>query len=217
MKRIKKLCCVYCVFLVFFIILGNYYIDKRNNKPLKPLKILITVKTTFKNHLTRIRQIYDTWYKLAPESIYFISDAFDPVLNSTLQGRFVNTSCGSSHDPISLGCKLDEELKLIPKINPTWYCHVDDDNYVNVPALINTLNNFNPEFPYYIGRTATKQPTPQNGRYFWFAIGGAGICLSKAAIKIMTPSIKDLYNLYATRDGMPDDLALGFIMGLLER
>ena len=31
-----------------------------------------------------------------------------------------------------------------------WYCHFDDDMYVNVPQLSNVLRQYDPEKPWYI-------------------------------------------------------------------
>ena len=33
-----------------------------------------------------------------------------------------------------------------------WFCHFDDDNYVNVPALVSTLQNLNPGEDVYLGK-----------------------------------------------------------------
>lgn len=33
-----------------------------------------------------------------------------------------------------------------------WFCHFDDDNYVNVPALVKTLQTFNPSEDVYLGK-----------------------------------------------------------------
>lgn len=33
-----------------------------------------------------------------------------------------------------------------------WFCHFDDDNYVNVPTLVKTLQNFNPHEDVYLGK-----------------------------------------------------------------
>ena len=39
-----------------------------------------------------------------------------------------------------------------------WFCHFDDDNYVNVEALVRTLENFDPEKDWYLGKTSIKDP-----------------------------------------------------------
>ena len=33
-----------------------------------------------------------------------------------------------------------------------WFCHFDDDNYVNVQVLVNTLRNFNSQEDVYLGK-----------------------------------------------------------------
>ena len=40
-----------------------------------------------------------------------------------------------------------------------WYCHVDDDMYVNVPRLSQFLQQYDPNKPYYFG----KWPRMQRG------------------------------------------------------
>ena len=37
-------------------------------------------------------------------------------------------------------------------IRVQWYCHFDDDIYVNVRELSNLLSKYDPTKPYYIGR-----------------------------------------------------------------
>jgi hypothetical protein len=43
-------------------------------------------------------------------------------------------------------------------IDLRWFCHVDDDNYVNVPALNGLLKMYNPIKDWYLGRTSTTKP-----------------------------------------------------------
>lgn len=43
-------------------------------------------------------------------------------------------------------------------IDLRWFCHVDDDNYVNVPALDELLKMYNPIGDWYLGRTSTPKP-----------------------------------------------------------
>uniref|UniRef100_A0A914QAF6 Fringe n=1 Tax=Panagrolaimus davidi TaxID=227884 RepID=A0A914QAF6_9BILA len=173
------------------------------------------MKTTYRNHATRISQIIDTWYKLSPENIYIITDAFDPQLNQTIYEHLITTNCGSNHDPGSLKCKLNQELWVMLKRNASWSCHVDDDNYVNIPKLEELLKEFDPRIPYYLGRTATQNPTEINGRTFWFAIGGTAVCISNAALKMMEPIIisEEKYHKYTSHDKLADDMAIGYIMG----
>jgi hypothetical protein len=37
-----------------------------------------------------------------------------------------------------------------------WFCHFDDDNYVNVPALLDLLARYDPKDHWYLGKPSLK-------------------------------------------------------------
>jgi len=39
-----------------------------------------------------------------------------------------------------------------------WFCHFDDDNYVNVPRLLKLLDNYNPREDWYLGKPSIPAP-----------------------------------------------------------
>ena len=39
-----------------------------------------------------------------------------------------------------------------------WFCHFDDDNYVNVPRLVETLDQFDPRQDWYLGKPSLPEP-----------------------------------------------------------
>jgi hypothetical protein len=39
-----------------------------------------------------------------------------------------------------------------------WFCHFDDDNYVNVPRLLKVLDNYNPREDWYLGKPSIPAP-----------------------------------------------------------
>ncbi len=39
-----------------------------------------------------------------------------------------------------------------------WFCHFDDDNYVNVPALVRKLQEFDPRQDWYLGKPSIPEP-----------------------------------------------------------
>ncbi|KAF0763619.1 fringe glycosyltransferase, partial [Aphis craccivora] len=98
-----------------------------------------------------------------------------------------------------------------------WFCHVDDDNYVNVPALDELLKMYNPIGDWYLGRTSTPKPLQIRTKFqkttFWFATGGAGFCLSRALVLKMAP-ISGNGKLMAIGDriGLPDDVSVGYVI-----
>ena len=64
-----------------------------------------------------------------------------------------------------------------------WWCHFDDDNYVNTVAVEAMLASYDSRQPWYIGRArsdATYGRTSHT-QFVRFATGGAGFCVSRAA------------------------------------
>ena len=50
---------------------------------------------------------------------------------------------------------------------PSWYCHFDDDMYVNVGALVRTLARYSPDRDrLYIGRWSVNRNTTFDVRVF---------------------------------------------------
>ena len=79
----------------------------------------------------------------------------------------------------------------------SWICHVDDDMYVNIKPLVNSLSYFDPkEDLIYYGRSGSKPSKPRHvselsllgepGKEFFFAVGGI-YCLSRALLEKAAP------------------------------
>lgn len=39
-----------------------------------------------------------------------------------------------------------------------WFCHFDDDNYVNIPRLVDLLNDYSPSVDWYLGKPSIASP-----------------------------------------------------------
>lgn len=39
-----------------------------------------------------------------------------------------------------------------------WFCHFDDDNYVNVPRLVKLLDEYSPSVDWYLGKPSISSP-----------------------------------------------------------
>lgn len=39
-----------------------------------------------------------------------------------------------------------------------WFCHFDDDNYVNIPKLVELLDNYRPTMDWYLGKPSIASP-----------------------------------------------------------
>ncbi|XP_065196291.1 beta-1,3-N-acetylglucosaminyltransferase lunatic fringe-like [Sycon ciliatum] len=131
-------------------------------------KITIAVKTSQKNHKSRIALLLRTWLSESQSSAYVFTDAEDTVLSDALDDRVFVTDCGQSHQRADLCCKtwriIDWYVTRWATTTSTtaatgvqaaeaavagqngdaddrWLCLVDDDTYVNIPVLQTVLEN----------------------------------------------------------------------------
>ncbi|KAF7642781.1 hypothetical protein LDENG_00250810 [Lucifuga dentata] len=102
-----------------------------------------------------------------------------------------------------------------------WFCHVDDDNYVNADALVSLLAAFPQEGDVYVGKASldarmTAQLLDGNTTRevsFWFATGGAGFCLSRRLAAKMAPwASGSRFEQTSAAIRLPDDCTVGFIV-----
>jgi hypothetical protein len=127
------------------------------------------------------------------------------------------------------GWKLDR-FKFLPmverakKVNPgaEWYVFLETDTYMVWDNLFRMLEQFNSSFPLYMG-----SPSPGrgvgDGKVNWFAYGGAGFVLSRAAVDILVkreigeygqfigPSVSEQY-MQVVKDDCCGDSVLGFAL-----
>jgi len=182
--------------------------------------IFISVKTTKKFHSTRLDVILKSWFALAKEQTYFFTDADDKYYNEKTGGHLINTNCSSSHNRRALCCKMSVEFDTFIESNKRWFCHFDDDNYVNVPQLVRLLRAYNPLEDWYLGKPSVRQPieivskdNKQQKVSFWFATGGAGFCLSRAlALKMVPMASGGQFISIGERIRLPDDVTIGYIV-----
>lgn len=127
----------------------------------------------------------------------------------------------------ALCCKMSVEYDKFMESGRKWFCHVDDDNYVNLERLLRLLSNFSPSQDVYLGRPSLDHPIEATERVqgggtvttvkFWFATGGAGFCLSRGLALKMSPWAS-LGGFMSTAEQvrLPDDCTVGYIVeGLL--
>ncbi|TMW41533.1 hypothetical protein DOY81_013387, partial [Sarcophaga bullata] len=104
-----------------------------------------------------------------------------------------------------------------------WFCHFDDDNYVNVPRLVKLLDEYSPSVDWYLGKPSISSPleihldsknTSLNKKItFWFATGGAGFCLSRAlTLKMLPIAGGGKFISIGDKIRFPDDVTMGFII-----
>uniref|UniRef100_H2Z355 Fringe-like glycosyltransferase domain-containing protein n=1 Tax=Ciona savignyi TaxID=51511 RepID=H2Z355_CIOSA len=179
--------------------------------------VFITLKTSKQFHDTRMKVILNTWYQQAQAQTYIITDDEDLDLNFTTNGHAVNSGCGNTHDLSDLSCKTGAEYDLYLRSGKKWWCLFDDDNYVNVPRLVELLGKLDWRKDVYLGRRSISKYLEGRFRgktvYFVFATTGAGVCFSKPLANKMAPWSKSGKFLETSRAlGHSDDCTIGFII-----
>jgi len=190
----------------------------RKLQTLQSEDVFISVKTTHKNHASRLETVISTWYQLAREHTYFFTDKEDANIRSKVKEYRV-TGCGDSHSRQDLCCKMAAEFDAFLDSHKKWFCHFDDDNYVNVPSLVDKLNQFDYRQDWYLGKPSLPEPLEildrDNNKQvkFWFATGGAGFCLSQSLASKMMPLIGGgRFESVGEKIRLPDDVTMGYVI-----
>jgi len=213
------------------------------------MNVFISVKTTRKFHYPRLVILLETWASLVKDQTWFFTDSGkskptrkedivddlkdsfgkdddedeenveDEDIQRRTGGHLIHTNCSSSHDRLALCCKMAKEFDHFIRSHKQWWCHFDDDNYVNVVALGKMLLRFDSSFPWYLGKTSTASPLQiidiqgRENSSFWFATGGAGFCVSRTLALKMAPYAADGRFVEAgNRFWFPDDVTFGYIV-----
>ncbi|XP_041362609.1 beta-1,3-N-acetylglucosaminyltransferase radical fringe-like isoform X2 [Gigantopelta aegis] len=135
-------------------------------------------------------------------------------------GHLINTNCSSVHNRQALCCKMAIEYDSFIESNKRWFCHMDDDTYVNVPKLLTMLRGYNHREDWYLGKPSLKHPIeimdrdkPGQKLAFWFATGGAGFCISRSlALKMMPYASGGRLMTMGEKIRLPDDCTIGYII-----
>ncbi|CAC5385338.1 FNG [Mytilus coruscus] len=89
---------------------------------------------------------------------YIFTDNDSHIPENFHADHFINTFCADSHYRQGLCCKMAREYDIFMESKKRWFCHVDDDNYVNVPALVGFLQQYNHSHNWYLGRPSISHP-----------------------------------------------------------
>lgn len=187
--------------------------------------LFITVKTTRGFHHTRLDLILKTWFTLARQQTWFFTDVEDEEYQRKTGGHLINTNCSASHNRRALCCKMAAEFDAFLQSDKRWWCHFDDDNYVNVGQLVTTLADYDPLHDWYLGKPSIRAPLEIINRdnvsqriSFWFATGGAGFCISRSlALKMMPIAGGGKFISVGEKIRLPDDVTMGYIIEHLLR
>ncbi|KAF2980353.1 hypothetical protein EK904_008292 [Melospiza melodia maxima] len=137
-------------------------------------------------------------------------------------GRVIFTNCSAEHSHLALSCKMAAEFDAFLASGLSWFCHLDDDNYLNPGALLKLLSSYAETRDVYLGKPSLNRPIwasetlPNNQTKsvrFWFATGGAGFCISRKLARKMVPWASGR-NFLSTSEliRLPDDCTVGYII-----
>lgn len=192
---------------------------------LSPDDLFIAVKTTGRYHLQRLELLLDTWISRHMQQTYVFTDGEDEELRKRMGAHLINTNCSAAHNRQALSCKMALEYDAFINSGKKWFCHVDDDNYLNVGSLLKLLSQYSHAQDVYIGRPSLERPieateklgtTEMKQVRFWFATGGAGFCLSRGLALKMKPWASDgTFMATAEHIRLPDDCTVGYIVEAL--
>ncbi|KAF4115860.1 beta-1,3-N-acetylglucosaminyltransferase lunatic fringe [Onychostoma macrolepis] len=184
--------------------------------------IFIAVKTTKKFHRSRLDLLLDTWISRNKQQTYIFTDGEDEELKKKIGSHAINTNCSAAHSRQALSCKMAVEYDKFIESGKKWFCHVDDDNYVNVKTLVKLLSNYPHTQDMYIGKPSLDRPIEATERLgdnkmrpvnFWFATGGAGFCISRGLALKMSPWASGGHFMNtAEKIRLPDDCTIGYII-----
>ncbi|MCI4384013.1 hypothetical protein PGIGA_G00033420 [Pangasianodon gigas] len=204
---------------------GADFLSSHSKEPLGLKDIFIAVKTTRKYHKSRLELLFQTWVSKAKEQTFIFTDGEDKELKQKAGGNVINTNCSAAHTRQALCCKMSVEYDKFIESQKKWFCHVDDDNYVILPSLLQLLSSYSHTQDVYLGRPSLDHPieAPERVRSdgstsvkFWFATGGAGFCISRGLALKMSPWAS-LGNFITTAEKirLPDDCTIGYIIEAL--
>ncbi|XP_061219870.1 beta-1,3-N-acetylglucosaminyltransferase manic fringe isoform X2 [Neopsephotus bourkii] len=184
--------------------------------------IFIAVKTTKRFHQSRMELLLDTWISRAREQTYVFTDEEDDALKRRMGDHAIFTNCSAEHSHPALSCKMAAEFDAFLASTQSWFCHLDDDNYLNPQALLKLLSSYSATWDVYLGKPSLNRPIrasemlPNNQTKlvrFWFATGGAGFCISRKLASKMVPWASGR-NFLSTSEliRLPDDCTVGYII-----
>ncbi len=181
---------------------------------------MYVVRTSSKFYYIRLKYLLQTWIESVSQHVYFVTDKILPNIS---HDHMIQTGqvCGhESHAMGTLCCKTAHDFALFYRhlTEYDWFCHFDDDQYVNTKNLEVYLSQYDFNQFYYIGRSSwshqigrTKQPFPHP---FWFATLGAGVCLSKTLVHLLESYTQPISQFVSgcLKENYFDDIYLGFLI-----
>ncbi|XP_077024863.1 beta-1,3-N-acetylglucosaminyltransferase manic fringe isoform X1 [Tamandua tetradactyla] len=197
-------------------------VASRGPRPFPALSLITMVSWPRMRKLRSERRKHLSAWKPAGDQTFVFTDSLDESLQERLGPHLVVTNCSAEHSHPALSCKMAAEFDTFLASGLKWFCHVDDDNYVNPRALLQLLATFPAARDVYVGRPSlnrpihASEPQPSNRTrlvHFWFATGGAGFCINrKLALKMVPWASGPRFVDTSALIRLPDDCTVGYIV-----
>ena len=180
------------------------------DRPLSMAHVVVGVMTARRFHSTRCRMQRETWLRRARRVVFF-SDGPDAVgeLRTPLVAHAFEPSpterifAGGNWRAVPILRAMAraffsaESQKVMGERGeplPLWAFMCDDDSFTFTSELLATLSRFDPEQPHYLGYAFIAAPHLEGivpgVRQPLFANGGAGIAVSRAAMRAVLPHLE---------------------------
>merc|ERR1719354_185116 len=196
---------------------GNKDVELDSQISLKD--VFFSIKTSRMTE-QRMDLLLQTWLPRAMETTSIISDRSSLTLKIKTNHKVRDTGCGGGHTPDGLVCKMAAEFDSYLEKLTAWWCHFDDDMYVNIDVTLRVLGEFDADKDdVYIGRQSLADPITvgYKGKTspFRFAHGGCGFCVSRKLAMKMKPFVagsnfEKLNNELSHK--INDDCLIGFVV-----
>ena len=192
-----------------------------NARTISTRDVLLVVRTSKNTQSQRMPVILRTWFQFSPYTTYITTNGertfFDRHLSKEYHQQIYVSQCKQAHSIRDLCCNSAVEFDIYFKYMKQykWLCRFDDDQYVNVPLLIDFLDQFSPEKEsLYIGKPSMKEPKRGRGLKFWFATYGGGVCFSKYLLKKIRSHIQpsDRFIDGCVSSNYPDDTHIAYLL-----
>ena len=173
--------------------------------------VLLVVRTS-SGTKHRLPSILKTWFLFSPNTTYITSNSnIEQLVPPHYHRQIYQTECRQGHSITDLCCQSASQFHVFfaHEREFQWLCRFDDDQYVNVPRLIDYLRQFQPDIqPLYIGKPSLNRPVDRGRLEYWFASYGGGVCFSRFLLRMIRAEIepKDRFTLGCVQARRPDDV-----------
>ena len=214
------ICLCLCFFYYKNLFSSNRTHDLIKSQSSTSIHVMYVIRTNSQFYQKRLIYQLQTWISLVSNDVFFVSNRLLPNISSN---HILSTeqTCGpDAHTMNGLCCKTAHDFLLYQRhlLRYQWFCHFDDDQYVNTNNLNEYLSTYDHTKEYYIGKNSwagplhrTKEPYPSP---FWFATLGAGVCLSQRTVTRLLGLISNVSEFAdgCIRENYHDDIYLGFLL-----